>query len=292
MNKTIKKSRRLWWHIGILLIIIAAIVAVRAPWREAADAAYEYQTVATGSIVRTASGTGRVQAINRQVLLSPQATQITEIRAKVGTVARNGQVLLRGANGFEVRAPFAGEVSAIFVEPNQLVSPGARLIEIIDFSKLEVSAQVDELDVARISLGQTAQIDIIALSDESLSGPITHIAREGTVSGNATTFNVRVAIPSAANILLGMSAEIRIEVARADNVPVVPIEAVQYKDRSPFVLVSMTPGQPEQRFIEMGLSDGKFVEVKGGLEVGSTIAFVPLVVEERPRFAPRIGGAR
>ncbi|MBT9152916.1 MAG: hypothetical protein DDT35_01143 [Firmicutes bacterium] len=151
------------------------------------------------------------------------------------------------------------------------MNPGARLIEITDYTNLEISAQVDELDIAKISVGQRARIDIIALTDEDLVGTITSISREGVFSGGITTFAVKVSVPDAATLLIGMSAEIRIDVARADNVLVIPIEAVQYEGDAPYVLVTTDNRTYERVSIITGMSDGDLVEVKsktstGGLE--------------------------
>ncbi|MBT9136808.1 MAG: hypothetical protein DDT34_01894 [Firmicutes bacterium] len=150
------------------------------------------------------------------------------------------------------------------------MNPGARLIEITDYTNLEISAQVDELDIAKISVGQRARIDIIALTDEDLVGTITSISREGVFSGGITT-SVKVSVPDAATLLIGMSAEIRIDVARADNVLVIPIEAVQYEGDAPYVLVTTDNRAYERVSITTGMSDGDLVEVKsktsaGGLE--------------------------
>ena len=197
------------------------------------------------------------------------------------------------ASGSEIKAPFDGEVTQVYVKVNEWVNPSARLIEVTDYVNLEVTAQVDELDVAKISTGQTARIDINALDDEELSGPITSIAKEGVFSGGITTFAIKVAIPSNdSGLLVGMSAEVKAEVARAEDVVVVPVQAVQYSDNQPYVLVKSASTTLEQVNVELGLSDGQLVEIVNGLTLGQTVSYAKPIVEEQRNFGPNIGGGR
>jgi len=285
-----KASRRALWYLivaGVLVVLGLSITFASGP----AATSYEYYEVAQNTVVRTVSGTGRVSPLHRETLFATSGTQISRVFVSVGDEVKSGAILLRTAAGTDVKAPFAGTVSAIFAQANEWVSPGARLVEVTDYRNLEIAAQVDELDVAKITVGQSARIDIIALTDEDLVGTITSIARDGVLSGGITTFAVRVAVPDATNLRLGMSAEIRIEVARAENVLVVPIEAVQYDGDAPYVLVTADRRTYERAAITTGMSDGAFVEVKAGLTLGQTVAYVRPATEQQD-FGPGFGGPR
>ncbi|MBS3984368.1 MAG: efflux RND transporter periplasmic adaptor subunit [Selenomonadales bacterium] len=288
-RKTGKSRRAVWYLVVAGLLLVLGISFALASGGE--QISYEHFEVTHDSIVRTVSGAGRVVPLHRETLLAAGGTQVVRVLVSIGDIVRSGEVLMRTAAGVEVKAPFDGEVSALFVDVNEWVSPGARLIEVTDYQNLEISAQVDELDVAKLHVGQSAQIDIIAFTDEDIVGTITSIARQGVLSGGITTFAVKVSVPHARNILIGMSAEIRVEVARVDNVLVVPLEAVQYEGDSPYVLVTGDQRTYERVRITIGMSDGELVEVKSGLTLGQTVAYVR-PIREQQNFGPGMGGQR
>jgi len=286
-----KKNRSLTIVVvlGILLILLAVRIS-RVPGRVSVQ--YENYQVVQGTISKTVSGIGRVTTLYKETVFASSGGQITQVNAVIGDIVKKGDVLLKFTSGSEIKAPFDGEVTQVYVRVNEWVNPSARLAEVTDYINLEITAQVDELDVAKISKGQTARIDINALDDEELSGPITSIAKEGVFSGGITTFAIKVAIPDSSGLLVGMSAEIKAEVARAQDVIVVPVEAVQYSDNQPYVWVKSADATLEQVNVELGLSDGQLVEIKSGLTLGQTVSYEKPMVEEQRNFRPGLGGAR
>lgn len=288
-NRKVNRSRRMLWVVGaVILVLVALPMAMRS---RSEQPNYEHYVVSTDSIVRTVSGVGRVTPLHKETMLASSGTQISRVFYGVGEEVKKGDVLVRTASGAEIKAPFAGEVSAVYVKENEWINPGGRLVEVTDYKNLEISAQVDELDVAKIAVGQEARIDINALTDEILVGPITAISREGVFSGGITTFAVKVAIADSSNLRLGMSAEIKVEIARADNVLVVPIEAVLYEENTPYVLVLRDNKSYERQNISVGMSNGEVVEVSSGLSAGATVAYVNPVSAQQS-FGPGFGGPR
>lgn len=289
VKKKINRSLFIAVVLGILLLLIAVRLS-RGPSRIGTQ--YEQYQVTQGTISKTVSGIGRVTTLQKEVVYASSGGQITQLNAPVGSVVKKGDVLLKYASGGEIKAPFDGEVTQVFVKANEWLNPSARLVEVTDYINLEITAQVDELDVTKISTGQLAQIDINALDAEELSGPITSIAREGIFSGGITTFAIKVAIPDSTGLLVGLSAEIKAEVARAQGVIVVPVEAVQYNGNQPYVLVGSANTDLEQITVELGLSDGQLVEVKNGLALGQNVFYPKPAVEEQLNFGPGLRGAR
>jgi HlyD family secretion protein len=256
--------------VTLVLVLALGTLAIRVR-RARLAVSYESHAVTLDTISRTVSGTGRVIATEREILFSPGGGQIVELNAEIGAPVAEGDLLVRTAQGGRVEAPFSGEVTALFVKENEWVNPGVRLLEITNYDSLEISANVDELDVAKISEGRTARIYINALPDDVRQGSITAIAREGVLSGGIMTYAVRVSISDMSRLLIGMSAEVKVEVERAENVLTVPVKSIYYRENSPYVLLRIAEGENREQQVELGLSDGVRVEVKIGLSAGDVV---------------------
>jgi HlyD family secretion protein len=114
----------------------------------------------------------------------------------------------------EVRAPFAGTVGAVDVREGELVTPGQPLITLGDLSTLRVeTTDLDEIDVARVAVGQQATLTFDALPEQVFTGRVTRIspmAEPGTGGVNYTVIVELDELDPA--IRWGMTAFVDIEV--------------------------------------------------------------------------------
>jgi len=287
-----KKNKSLYLVVAVSLVLLTGAFFALGGARSSDNAVYEFHTVDRGVVARTVTGTGRVAPVNEEVVLAPSGGQVVELAVDVGDTVAKGEVLLRMSGGNTITAPRPGEVTVLFARHNEWVNPGARLVEITDFAKLEITAQVDELDIAKLSVGQSVSVDIIALRDEDITGQITSIAREGVLAGGITTFAVKISLPNPAGLLVGMSAEIRAETARVSDVLVVPIMAVFYEAEQSLVLWQNEQGQLERRQVVLGLSDGSQVEITSGLAEHDVVAFIKPEPPESPGLPGPMRGPR
>lgn len=116
------------------------------------------------------------------------------------------------------------------------VSSGS-LGKVINTGQMEVSFPVDEVEIAKVKIGQTANVTVDALPDQVFKGKVTEIAEEGVVTNNVGSFEVTILIDNPERLLKsGMSANITIVVAQKDNVVLIPIEALQERGQRKFVL--------------------------------------------------------
>ena len=85
----------------------------------------------------------------------------------------------------DIRAPFAGTITARYAEPGAFVTPttaasataGATSSWIVELSQgLEVSARVPESDIGRIAIGQAAQISVDGFPDERFQAQVSEMA--------------------------------------------------------------------------------------------------------------------
>lgn len=101
-----------------------------------------------------------------------------------------------------------------------------------------VTVPIDEVDIAKIKLGQKADITFDALPDQTYTGSVSDISDQGVVSNSAATFDVKVALDKTDGVKTGMTANVEILVNHKDGALLVPIEAVQDRGGRKFVILA------------------------------------------------------
>ena len=104
-----------------------------------------------GNLATNYSFSGSIEAKNRQTVYADKAMQIKEIKAQEGQTVSTDTVLLTTVAGEEIKPEIAGEVSSIEADENAQLMPGAKLIDIVDYSDLQLKVQVDEYDLSASS---------------------------------------------------------------------------------------------------------------------------------------------
>ncbi len=133
-----------------------------------------------------------------------------------------------------IRAPIAGTIIARTVEvgnvissATQVVGGGTLLMTMADLSEVQVRTLVDETDIGRVRPEMMADIAVEAFRDRSFQGRVLKIEPQAEVTQNVTMFPVIIRIENREGLLKpGMSAEVVIQVAGAENAVTVPTQAV------------------------------------------------------------------
>ena len=129
-----------------------------------------------------------------------------------------------------VKSPIDGTIISRPVEVGQVISSptsafgeGSILMTMADLSKVRVRALVDEIDVGKVSIGQTVSIKVAAYRDKEFIGTVSKIEPKAYVQQNVTTFPVLIDIDNDENLLLiGMNTDVVIEVLKKDVAMSVP----------------------------------------------------------------------
>jgi HlyD family secretion protein len=162
-------------------------------------------------------------------------------------------------------------VSSILV----LGSTSTLVMTIGDIHQVYVQGKVDESDIGKIYLGQTARIKVESFKDKSFYGKVTRIAPLGVEKDNVTTFEVRVSIDNPGGELkANMTANAEVILEEHKNVVTVPEQAVLFdKDRNASVEVPDSKEKTGRRAIPIksGISNGTKIEVLSGLKPGETV---------------------
>ncbi|QCT03541.1 efflux transporter [Paenibacillus algicola] len=136
-----------------------------------------------------------------------------------------------------IKAPADGRVQGIEVKAGDVINQSVNLLEIVDYSHLQMKVNVDELDIAKVKLGQAAEVLVEALPQQSYTGEVTQIAEEGNSTGGVAHFEVTILLKDHTGLKSGMSAEATIQVEQKADVLYLPITAVQSSQNQYYVRV-------------------------------------------------------
>jgi HlyD family secretion protein len=205
-------------------------------------------------------------------------------------------------------APMAGRVTRVVVEQGETAVPGtfnkdaATLLTISDMSVLETRVKVDETDVARIKIGDSAQVQIDAFQDTTFVGRVTKISNSSVKSATATTdqavdYEVTIQLLNAPiDTRPDFSATAKVITDKRNNVLSVPIIALTVREDSTVakgdtavglgkakpakdiakkdvegVFVVGTDNKVTFRPVKVGIAGEKHFEILSGLKDGDRI---------------------
>jgi HlyD family secretion protein len=177
-----------------------------------------------------------------------------------------------------LRAPFSGVVADISGELGEYATPSPPgiqtlpAIDLIDDSCLFVSAPIDEVDAAKVKVGQSGRIVLDAIKGHTFEGKVKRIAPYVLeVEKQARTVEVEVEFTDrkkADTLLIGYSADVELIYETHTNVVRIPTQTLL---ESNHVLVVNKEGKLEKRTISSRLSNWEFTEITDGLKVGERI---------------------
>jgi HlyD family secretion protein len=177
-----------------------------------------------------------------------------------------------------ITAPFDGIVGAVYVDEGDIIPPPTMAptvaIYFITPTSLELVAEVDEIDIPDVDVGQSAVIEVDAIADELFEGTVTSISPVPKIDVGLVLYEVTVSltVPADVGVKVGMSATADILIDNSENTLLVPERAIGFDDQgNPVVWVSVD-GQFEERAVVIGISDGLQVEILEGLTEGEMVA--------------------
>jgi RND family efflux transporter MFP subunit len=144
------------------------------------------------------------------------------------------------------------------------------MFEIANVDTLEISTGINEQNVSKIKIGQEVLLKIHSVSDKWMSGTITEISKVM----NAQTKNYPVTIALANkddDLVAGMYAEVQVAVEHAEDVLVIPVDAIVYKEAKPVAFIAQADGTVKEKALTLGINDGDNYVVTKGLQAGDQV---------------------
>ena len=187
----------------------------------------------------------------------------------------------------EIRAPIKGRIVSLPIKVGEVAIPstaslaGAQLMKIADTSAIQAEVKVDEGDIAKISLGQTADVFAAAYPDTALKGSVSKIALAPTVDGQGRSYRVTIRLTPGAELQLrsGMSARAVVFLGDGSRTLAVPVEAVVTETPEPDVVKRFVwlevDGKARKVEVATGLSDDRWEAITSGVKAGDRVITGP-----------------
>jgi HlyD family secretion protein len=200
-----------------------------------------------------------------QIKDGPNPTDIATLEARIAAA----QATL---NSLKITAPFDGEVLVLNNMAGDVVNAGEIATMVANRQNLYVEVQVDESDIASVKNGDPADITVDVLPDTPLKGLVTTINPVGANIANLVKYAVRVDLQDVpAQMLLGSTADVSIQIGAPSEKMVVAINAVQNDSTGEYVMKQGSDGKPVRVDVTSGEIVGDKVVVSGNLQVGDKV---------------------
>lgn len=191
-----------------------------------------------------------------------------------------------------VRAPFSGTVAKINIKKSDTVGAGTVAATLITKTKLaEIS--MNEIDVAKMKLGQKATLTFDAIPDLIVSGVVAEIDSIGAVAQGVVTYNVKISFDTQdERVKTAMSISAEIVTNTKQNVLVIPNSAVKSQAGKSYVeMFNNSLINPNKVTVKVGLTNDSESEIISGIKEGDEIVTRVVLPNAPKTTAPNIFGS-
>jgi membrane fusion protein (multidrug efflux system) len=206
-----------------------------------------------------------------EVQVTTQESQVRLSQAQVETHRATLQLAQTNLGNTRLMAPFTGYISQRNLDNGAAVSAQSAgtsttsvgILVLQDIETVKAQIEVPERDIARVAVGAPVSIRTDPYQDQTFAGKVVRVVH--SLDSRTRTMGVEVDIPNPGRKLKpGMFARVEVLVDTRRGALTLPVEALRVGEARPSVMV-VRNGLVEPVFVELGLSDSRFVEVRQGL---------------------------
>lgn len=202
-----------------------------------------------------ASGSRSVQAMQRSVEERDRASAMVVLAE-------------RDLDEYRIVAPLTGIVMKREIDPGNTVGASTALFTVASTAHLRVAADVDERDIAQVTMDAPVAIRADAYPGEAFPARVTNIRRQGDAA--TRTFRVEADLPASTKLFIGMTVDVNIVVAERSGVLLLPVTAVRYdppqggRSGQGYVF-RVVDGKAQRVNVAVGAAGAEAVELRDGL---------------------------
>ncbi|MBM3254692.1 MAG: efflux RND transporter periplasmic adaptor subunit [Candidatus Omnitrophica bacterium] len=171
-----------------------------------------------------------------------------------------------------VESPVSGVVGRIYVGIGTNVTPQTPIALVVKMDKVKINLDIPEIYLAKIYLGQEANIEVDSYAQESFLGRVTKISPVLNLENRAAPVEITIDNPQY-HLKSGMFAKVSLALEKRIGVPVILKEAIIGKAPDAYVYLIQN-NKAAIRKIELGIHDGPFYEVTQGLGAGDLVVIM------------------
>lgn len=221
----------------------------------------------------------------QQALSSSQA-RLRQAASSLNQARSNYTYNVAMANESLIRAPFSGFIGQKYVDLGDYISPGQKLMTIVDPSLFKIEFEVPEKHLAQLKTGLPISVKFEGLGNEVFTGTVNFI--DPVIDQNSHTVKVKAVLPGRGRLRHGLFGTVSLALGTISNAVVVPEETIVPQGEKTFVYVvkhEEVPGQDPKtqkptshvgdvahlQEIIVGHREAKFVQIQSGLSAGEQV---------------------
>ncbi len=275
VKKRPKRKRRLLRKILIvclvLLLLAGGALYAAESLRQEYTISYTGYTATTGSISNALSFSGSLSLINSKTYTAPASVTVRSIYVAVGDDVKEGDRLLRLSDGSTIKADFDGRINSLYVEESDGVDADANLLQLADFTHMKVNIRIDEYDIANVKPGQACTVTATA-TEKKFSSEVTDINYISSSTGNVAYYTATAYVDVEDGVYPGMQVTVSIPQEEAEDVVVLKMDALSFDEtNAAFVYKQAADGTMTEVPVEVGVSNGNYVEIRSGVTSGEEV---------------------
>jgi RND family efflux transporter MFP subunit len=239
----------------------------------AADAAYTASPSALNDAARqtTRADLDIARANFNRTLNGPTQEELDALQNAITAAQLDVDAAKAALAQTKVTAPYTSTVTEIDAHEGELVGAFSTLAAVADLNSLVIAADIDEIDVAHVVVGQAVQIRLDAFPGERFDGKVTRLFPAASTQRGTTTYSAVVDFdPHGLKVRPGMSGTMQVQTITKKGVLLVPNRALKSVGTRKAVHI-LAPGEPRDVIVETGVTDGNETEIVNGISEGDQI---------------------
>lgn len=206
-----------------------------------------------------------------RVTMGPTQDELDLLQNAIENAQLDLQTAQQALTQTKLTAPFTSTVTEVDVHAGELVGGFAPLAAVADLTGLEIDADVDEIDVANVQVGQSAQVRFDAFPGQVFTGTITRLFPAASTQRGSTAYGAVASFDAkGTHIRPGMGTNLKILTVEKKGILLVPNRALKAAGTRQSAHV-VSPGAPRDVIVETGVSDGNETEIISGLNEGDQV---------------------
>ncbi len=178
-----------------------------------------------------------------------------------------------------IKAAISGVITELPIEQGDIIAPGSEVARIQNPDKLEVTVNIDEVDIGYVKIGQKAKIESDAFIDHTLYGKVFYIAPVIKRVGDSRVCEIKINLNDPEKYAkIGASSSIYITVEKRSNVPAIGIDQYIFEKNKKYAykLIKLKDSTDLYKIVKTEIKTGiigiEKVEILSGLKEGDKIA--------------------
>ena len=274
-KKNGRKRKRIVRRIIVWLIVLILLAGAGfyflTKMHDKYTVTYDEYTASRGTISNSLSFSGSLALRDSATSTASSNATVRNIYVANGDEVKKGDKLVRLSNGTTYTADFDGRVNTVSVEKDDDVAPGDVLVQIADFEHMQVSFRIDEYDIGDVQVGDRCTVTATA-TEKVFESSVETINYISSSTGNVAYYTATANVDVDGGVYPGMQVTVTVPQEEAVDVVVLKMDALSFTPANQAFVYKMKEDETlEEVPVEVGVSNGNYVEIRSGLESGETV---------------------